>query len=596
MTTGTVTDGGRFVGNIENSGKLSGTWNNQKYGQNGSFTGQRAEGPIQQNGTYQMGGATQGKALAFTDKDSVNVSTLAGAANVSGSTNGTGAAARFYTPVGMTTDGANLYVADVGNHTIRKVVIATGAVTTLAGQAGSLGAVDGTGAAARFNYPVSITTDGSNLYVGDEGNDSIRKVVIATGVVTTVAGSISGHGSNDGVGTAASFYHPDGITTDGTNLFVSDTNNHTIRKIVIATRVVSTLAGTAGSYGATDGTGATARFFNPLGITTDGTNLYVADWGNKTIRKVVISTGVVTTVAGSAASAAGSTDGTGAAARFDRPWGVTCDGANLYVAEYGNSTIRKVVIATSAVTTIAGMADATGSADGSGTVARFYYPSEITTDGTNLYVTDGGNQTIRKLSPNSSTPTAPTVSAFAIPATSSSLTVAITQFTASDTVGVSGYLVSESAAAPSASAPGWTASAPSSYTFASEGSKTLYAWAKNAAGLVSTSRSASVTITVATTINPNYIGTFKASIYPSTVTITIASNGIVTDKQSNPDLGTLTTYPGYLEGNDIYECPYTATSCSSINSDKIWTITGSTPTKLTLYSTMTNKSYSFTRQ
>ena len=318
------------------------------------------------------------------------VTTLAGSGS-SGSANGTGSAATFYYPMGITTDGTNLYVADTDNNEIRQVVIATGAVTTLAGST-AIGSTNGTGSAARFYYPMGITTDGTNLYVSDTDNNEIRRVAIATGVVTTLAGSGS-YGSTNGTGSAASFYYPMGITTDGTNLYVADEVNNEIRQVVIATGVVTTLAG-SGSYGSVNGTGSAATFDYPMGITTDGTNLYVADEVNNEIRQVVIATGVVTTLAGSTAS--GSTNGTGTTARFYYPRGITTDGTNLYVADEVNNEIRQVVIATGAVTTLAG-STASGSTNGMGSAARFYYPMGITTDGTNLYVADEYNNEIRKI-------------------------------------------------------------------------------------------------------------------------------------------------------------------------------------------------------
>ena len=228
-----------------------------------------------------------------------------------------------------------------GNRTIRKVVIATGAVTTLAGTAGMQGSTDATGAKARFVSPIGITTDGVNLYVADDGNNTIRKVVIATGVVTTLAGTAGITGSTDATGAAASFKAPQGITTDGTNLYVADSGNNTIRKVVIATGAVTTLAGTAGITGSSDATGAAASFNSPQAVTTDGTNLYIADSGNKTIREVVIATDTVTTLAGTA-GVSGSTDATGAAASFNSPEGITTDGAKLYVCDSLNDTIRAI--------------------------------------------------------------------------------------------------------------------------------------------------------------------------------------------------------------------------------------------------------------
>jgi len=324
------------------------------------------------------------------------VTTFTGTAGAPGFTDGIGVAARFNSPRGIATSGMNLYVSDTSNHTIRKIVIATGQVITFAGTAGYSGFANGTGAAARFNNPQGIATDGTNLYVADSGNSTIRKIVIATGQVTTLAGTAGSSGSTDGTGAGALFNGPLGIIRDGTNLYVADSGNSAIRKIVIATGQVNTFAGAAGAPGFTDSTGAAARFNNPQGIATDGTNLYVADTANHTIRKIVIATGQVTTVAGIAGSS-GSTDGIGAGALFNGPSAIIRDGTNLYVADTANHTIRKIVIATGQVTTVAGTAGSSGSTDGTGAAARFNDPAGITRDGANLYVADSSNNTIRRL-------------------------------------------------------------------------------------------------------------------------------------------------------------------------------------------------------
>jgi len=225
----------------------------------------------------QMGGSMQGGQLSL----STVVTTLAGTGSA-GSANGTGTSASFSLPSGVTTDGTNLYAAD-SNNLIRQIVISTGAVTTLAGT-GSAGSANGTGTSASFYLPVDITTDRINLYVADTFNNLIRQIVISTGVVTTLAGTGSS-GSANGTGTSASFSKPWGITTDGTNLYVGGTDNHLIRQIVISTGVVTTVAGT-GSSGSANGTGTSASFYKPFGITTDGTNLYIADYGNHKIRQI----------------------------------------------------------------------------------------------------------------------------------------------------------------------------------------------------------------------------------------------------------------------------------------------------------------------
>ena len=327
-----------------------------------------ASAPAALNGV-QMGGGYQGTVLNGT-----TVSTFAGSGNAN-STDGPATTASFYQPFGITSDGYNLYVAEQSSNKIRKIVISTGAVTTIAGS-GTAGSTDATGIAASFNQPWGITTDGTNLFVADTINNKIRKIVISTGVVTTFAGSGTA-GSTDATGIAATFSHPDGITTDGTNLFVTDSTNNKIRKIVIATGAVTTFAG-SGTAASGDGTGIGASFNTPMGITTDGTNLYVTDSGSHRIRKVVISSAVVTTLAGS--GTAGSGNGTGTAASFNQPSGITTDGTNLYVTDYGNNMIRKIVISTAAVTLFSGTG-LQGQSNGGLLVSSYWSPAAITSDG-----------------------------------------------------------------------------------------------------------------------------------------------------------------------------------------------------------------------
>jgi hypothetical protein len=324
------------------------------------------------------------------------VSTWAGAVGVSGTADGTGGAARFCFPNSVAVDGSgNIIVADTSNFTIRTITPA-GVVSTLAGMARSAGSADGTGSAARFNYPYGVAVDSSgNVYVADCNNCTIRQITLA-GVVSTLAGLAGSSGSADGTGSAARFYYPRGVAVDGSgNVYVADTYNHAIRKIT-PTGEVSTLAGLAGSSGSADGTGSAARFYYPRGVAVDASfNVYVADSNNHTIRKITPA-GVVSTLAGWASSP-GSADGTGSAARFAAPSGVVVDSSgNVYVADFSNHTIRKITPA-GLVSTMAGLAGNTGSADGTGSVARFSNPAGVAVDGSNnIYVADQGNHTIRK--------------------------------------------------------------------------------------------------------------------------------------------------------------------------------------------------------
>ncbi len=296
--------------------------------------------------------------------------TLAGRAGTSGSADGTGSAVRFNAPGGAKLDSTgNLYVADSGNHTIRKVT-PTGVVTTLAGLAGSAGSADGMNSGARFNAPIAAAVDSAgNLYVSDWNNNTIRKVTpLGTNwVVTTLAGQAGNPGSADGTNSAARFNHPSDVAVDTNgNVYVSDWNNNTIRKVTpLGTNwVVTTLAGLAGSSGSADGTNSAARFNGPSSVAVDSAgNVYVSAWNNNTIRKVTpLGTNwVVTTLAGLAGSS-GSADGTNSPARFNAPADAAVDsGGNVYVSEFGNSTIRKMTpVGTNwVVITLAGLADST---------------------------------------------------------------------------------------------------------------------------------------------------------------------------------------------------------------------------------------------
>jgi len=261
---------------------------------------------------------------------------------------------------------------------------------------GASGSANGTATGASFNQPAGIAIDAAgNIYVADYGNSLIRKIT-AAGVVTTLAGSGT-EGMVNGTGTAASFFQPTGVAVDGSgNVYVADKENNVIRKISAA-GVVVTFAGT-GVQGSANGTAATATFNQPTGVAVDGSgNVYVADNGNDMIREISAA-GNVTTLAGSGTE--GAVNGIGTAASFFEPMELVVDGSgNVYVTDYGNNLVRKITTSGN-VTTLAG-SGSSGAANGSGTAAAFDGITGIALDAlNNVYVSDNGNNLVREISPS----------------------------------------------------------------------------------------------------------------------------------------------------------------------------------------------------
>lgn len=341
--------------------------------------------------------------------------TLAGSALAEGSIDGVGQAARFAYPTGITSDGTSLYITEAGGSTIRKLEFSTGKVSTLAGQVGQRGYKDGFGNNARFNSPHGITNDGTYLYVADSGNRLIRRVSIATGEVSTLAGKPTG-GFTDGIGSEALFASPEDLTLVGTDLYVTDMYGATVRKIDLMTRQVSTFAGKTvyedkdgmRSFlpGFIDGMGQSARFNFPMGITNDGKNLYVADQNNNKIRKIVIATGAVTTLAGPNEAECtasgwhgrcpgGNVDGTGPSVRFSDPQYLTTDGTYVYVTT-SNNTIRRITISSgNVITLMSGEARSAASSDLARQLHKVW--GILITDNNDFIITDRVGHTVQKL-------------------------------------------------------------------------------------------------------------------------------------------------------------------------------------------------------
>ncbi len=278
-------------------------------------------------------------------------------------------------------------------------VIYTVAGTGTYGYTGDGGKAD----TATLHNPYGVVTDGSgNIYFTDNTVNVIRKITKATGIITTIAGN-GLNGFVDGTGTSASFDGPQGIAIDAAgNLYVADGVNQRIRKIAVGTNVVSTIAGTGtAGYTGNNSTASGAELNYPSGVALDAAgNIYIADNANNVIRKIAASNGIITTVVGTGASGFSGDGSNATAAVLAAPTNITFDKAgNMYIVDYGNQRIRKVAVSTNIISTIAGTGVAGYTGNGIfATASQLYNPYGVAVDTIgNVYITDAANNMIRKI-------------------------------------------------------------------------------------------------------------------------------------------------------------------------------------------------------
>lgn len=374
---------------------------------NGNGTAARANGPVGVvcDGTYVYWSDYYSATIRkFTVASPYTTSLVAGVPDAPGYVNGAAASAKFNSPIGLVHDGKGaLYVADGVNHAIRKIDLTTNQVSTVAGSDAptvAAGTTDGVGTASRVTQPrhLAVHPRTGDVYFTEGGKGALRRISKATGYVQTLLGGNDRAAAAyaDGVATRAEVAYLGGLvfSPDGETLTFSDRYNHRLRQYTLESRAVTTLAGTAGITGTTNGTRLDASFHDPCGLVREPAgSLVIADYLNHALRRYNPTTGEVSTLAGTPG-----TPGNGAAL-MNGPTGVARDAAgNFYAAEWLSHTIRKITSA-GAVSILAGGYGTGTFADGSRSAARFKNPHDVAVkaDGSAVYVADRYNNRIRRI-------------------------------------------------------------------------------------------------------------------------------------------------------------------------------------------------------
>ena len=336
-----------------------------------------------------------------------NISTIAGTGSAGYSGDGGAAtAAKINAPVRVTLDNAgNLYITDRGNNSIRKIHLSTGVITTVAGTGvASFSGDGGSAIAATLNSPNDAIVDvNGNIYIADGQNQRIRKVTESTGVITTIVGTGTAGYNGDGIAAnTAEVNNPYDLVIDANgNLLFSDRTNNRVRKITASTNIISTVVGTGAASYSGDGAAATAAgISNPIGLVLDASgNMYIGDYGNKVIRKVNAA-GIISTFAGTGVVGFTGDGGQATAAELSNASEMTVDQpGNVYISDVTNHRIRKVITSTGIINTIAGNGTAGYNGDGiTALAAELNNPSGTVVDANgNMFICDGSNNRIRKV-------------------------------------------------------------------------------------------------------------------------------------------------------------------------------------------------------
>jgi len=299
----------------------------------------------------------------------------------------------------------NLYIADVGNNRIRKVNTSSGIITTIVGRdTGGYYGDNGPATNAGLFFPEDVCIDTSgNIYIADALNNRIRKVIVATGIITTIAGNgTSGSSGDNGLAINAELSNPSGLFVDVIgNVFIADYYNNKVRKVNASTGIIITIAGTGtAGYSGDNGLAINAELNGPVKVFGDSIgDIYISDQWNSVVRKLDNTTGNISTIVGNGTAGYYGDNGAATNAEMDRPGGLYVDMQNnIFIAEFGNGVIRKVNGSTGIITTIAGTGIWGFSGDGGpATNAQMVCTDMFFDSYSNMYIADYGNNCIREV-------------------------------------------------------------------------------------------------------------------------------------------------------------------------------------------------------
>jgi hypothetical protein len=314
--------------------------------------------------------------------------------------------AELNSPCGICFDArGNIYIADPLNERIRKIDLFTGIITTLTGNGihgytgDNIPATD-----AELFLPVAVLTDTTgNVYIADGDNNRIRKITISTGIITTVAGDgTAGSLGDGGLATNAQLFQPNGICLDKYgNLYIADLSNYKIRKVDAKTGIITTVAGTGTpGYTGDNGPAIHAEFASPGNVYADSSgNIFITDSYNNVVRKITVSTGIITAIAGNGTAGYSGDGGPATNALLNQPYGIYIDKQNnIFITEWGSGTVRRIDGVTGIITTVAGNGTPGFSGDGGPATVAELVPEGICLDDKGImYIADFTNNRVRMI-------------------------------------------------------------------------------------------------------------------------------------------------------------------------------------------------------